>query len=203
MLPATWSRYPSSAPGDLPRGDRDLNFWPEFRPPLLLLLDLLRLPDLRLLLVDLFLLLDLLLLTAGLLLDLLFDFGTDFDLDLVADLFLSADFDNRSRFTESSFCPLETLLLLEGAIITIERHLRTRHLEYVYMQLLWCGSAEQVFTVAACVILSFAPVMCCITSATCKICTITSNYPYITSKQAVARIKDSKFKAAAQVRESH
>lgn len=86
--------------GDL-LGERDLTLGPEVRCPLLLLLDLRRLPDLFLLLVDLFLLLDLLL-PVGLLLDRLFDFGKDFDLDRVADLFLSTDFD-RFRFTESSF----------------------------------------------------------------------------------------------------
>ena len=86
--------------GDL-LGERDLTLGPEVRRPLLLLLDLRRLPDLFLLLVDLFLLLDLLL-PVGLLLDRLFDFGKDFDLDRVADLFLSTDFD-RFRFTESSF----------------------------------------------------------------------------------------------------
>lgn len=118
---ATCNRYPSSLAGDL-LGERDLTLGPEVRRPLLLLLDLRRLPDLFLLLVDLFLLLDLLL-PVGLLLDRLFDFGKDFDLDRVADLFLSTDFE-RLRFTESSFCPLETLLLLEGAIITIGRHFR-------------------------------------------------------------------------------
>lgn len=97
---ATCNRYPSLFSGDL-LGERDLTLGPEVRCPLLLLLDLRRLPDLFLLLVDLFLLLDLLL-PVGLLLDRLFDFGKDFDLDRVADLFLSTDFD-RFRFTESSF----------------------------------------------------------------------------------------------------
>ena len=98
-IPATCSRHPSSFSGDL-LGERDLFLDLEWTLPLFLLLDLLGLPDLLLLLADLFLLLDLLWLVdffceALWLLDRLFDFRTDLDFDLVADLFLSTDFDCR------------------------------------------------------------------------------------------------------------
>lgn len=120
---ATCSLNPSSFSGDL-LGERDLLLDLGCARPLFLLLDLLRLPDLFLLLVDLFLLLDRLglidlLCEAFWLFDRLFDFGNDFDFDFVTDLFLSTDVDCRLRFTESSFFSLETLLLLEGVITVV------------------------------------------------------------------------------------
>jgi len=93
--------------------------------PLSLLLDLLRLIDL-LLLVEPFLLVDLLrlfdlLCDAFGLLERLFDFCNDLDFDLEEDLFFSIDA-NRPCLTESSVFSLETLLLLDGAILVTNYH---------------------------------------------------------------------------------